>query len=250
LSVHVTRRGKGSPLVLLHGWALNGGVFQALLPLLAEHNDVWVVDLPGHGDSPAATDATLAAWLEPIFATVPERAHWFGWSLGGMLALEAAFSAPDRVSGLTMMASTPCFVSREDWAHGIDSNLLAELAADLEQDYVQTIGRFMSLQVLGSSAARPTLRTLNDALRRARQPSTEGLRQGLQLLSSSDLRSRLPSGLPLTVISATQDRLTPIAAGRWVAGQIQGAVFQEVEGAGHAPFITHAERCAGHLRDE
>ncbi len=248
MSSHVTRRGSGTPLVLLHGWALNGGVFQALLPALARHHDVWVFDLPGHGSSVPAPEASMDAWLAQIMEAAPERAHWFGWSLGGMLALEAAHAAPDRVSGLTLMATTPSFVRRDDWTHGVDPSLLTELAEDLEADYAQTIGRFLSLQVLGSADARPALRNLNESIRRAPRPSAEGLRQGLELLATVDLRTRLPEHLPTQVIAAEKDRLTPMGAGLWLAENIEGAALTEIEGAGHAPFITHPEGCVEHLQ--
>jgi pimeloyl-[acyl-carrier protein] methyl ester esterase len=235
-------------LVLLHGWALNGGVFQALLPSLARHHDVSVVDLPGHGSSVAAPEASMEAWLSQILDAVPERAHWFGWSLGGMLAMEAAYSSPDRVSGLTLMATTPSFVCREGWTHGVQPALLSDLATDLETDYAQTIGRFLSLQVLGSSGARPALRNLNEAIRRAPRPSEPGLRQGLELLSSIDLRERLPEGIPTRVIAAEKDRLTPVGAGRWIVENMVGAELTEIAGAGHAPFITHPDACVEHLQ--
>jgi len=247
MSLHVTRRGRGEPLLLLHGWALNGGVFNALLPALAQHHEVWALDLPGHGDSTPAADATLDAWLDPILAQVPERAHWFGWSLGGMLALAAARRAPERVTGLTLIATTPCFAARTDWAHGVQTALLEELAADLSADYAHTVGRFLSLQVLGSDAARSTLRSLNEALRRAPRPSEEGLRQGLALLDETDLRGALPTAVPTRVVVAGKDRLTPAAAGRWLA-QAMDAELTEIPQAGHAPFITHPDPCTEHLR--
>jgi pimeloyl-[acyl-carrier protein] methyl ester esterase len=247
MMLHVTLRGRGDPLVLLHGWALNGGVFQALLPELARKHEVWVVDLPGHGDSMPADAATLDAWVTPILAVVPERAHWLGWSLGGMLALAAADAEPERISGLTLIGSTPCFTRRADWAHGVDSGLLTELADDLAQDYARTVARFLSLQVLGSVDARSTLRSLNEALRRAPRPSDEGLRQGLALLSASDLRGRMPQGLPLRVVAGSKDRLTPPAAARWLTAQVEGAMLTEIADAGHAPFITHRAQCVAHL---
>ena len=197
MRLHVTRRGSGAPLVLLHGWALNGGVFQTLLPDLARYHEVWVVDLPGHGGSAPADAATVEAWLEPVLAAVPDRAHWLGWSLGGMLALAAAYAEHDRIAGLTLMAATPCFTQREGWPHGVGAGLLSELADDLARDYAHTVGRFLSLQVLGSVDARSTLRSLNEALRRAPRPSDEGLRQGLRLLSETDLRDRMPQSIQL-----------------------------------------------------
>jgi pimeloyl-ACP methyl ester carboxylesterase len=46
------RCGEGPPLLLLHGTASSRGVWAPLIDTLAEANDVFAVDLPGHGDSP------------------------------------------------------------------------------------------------------------------------------------------------------------------------------------------------------
>ena len=101
--VHVETAGAGSPLVLIHGFAMHGGVFAPLVPALARGHRVHVVDLPGHGASaPVALYdlATLASALDQ--ATVSEEAPLalLGWSLGGMVALEFARARPERVRRL------------------------------------------------------------------------------------------------------------------------------------------------------
>ena len=48
-AVHVESAGAGPPLVLLHGWALHGGLFAPLMAGYAARFRVHAVDLPGHG---------------------------------------------------------------------------------------------------------------------------------------------------------------------------------------------------------
>ena len=58
-ALHVEVRGSGPDLVLLHGWALHGGMWGPWLDHLATHRRLHVIDLPGHGHSawpPAVTD--------------------------------------------------------------------------------------------------------------------------------------------------------------------------------------------------
>ena len=67
LSVDIT--GHGPPLILLHGWAMHGGIFAPLVQALREHHTLHVVDLPGHGHSrdcgvPLQLDACVQAVLE------------------------------------------------------------------------------------------------------------------------------------------------------------------------------------------
>ena len=91
MSLHVERFGHGPSVVLLHGWAMHGGVFAPLVERLRERCTVHVVDLPGHGLS---RDADVPLALDPcvdaITGIVPDDALWCGWSLGGLVALQAA----------------------------------------------------------------------------------------------------------------------------------------------------------------
>ena len=52
MSLYVDHRGHGPiPLVLLHGWAMHGGVLAPLAEALEEQCTMYLVDLPGHGRS-------------------------------------------------------------------------------------------------------------------------------------------------------------------------------------------------------
>ena len=94
--MHLDIIGRGPPLVLIHGWAMHGGVFAPLLDRLGAHFECHVVDLPGHGLSEERDGLALDATVERLLALLPP-AIWLGWSLGGLFALEAAARAPERV---------------------------------------------------------------------------------------------------------------------------------------------------------
>ena len=49
MRLHVETRGEGPDLVLLHGWALHGGIWGPWLDELAMQARLHVIDLPGHG---------------------------------------------------------------------------------------------------------------------------------------------------------------------------------------------------------
>ena len=53
--------GKGPNLVLLHGWAFNSDVFQALVIKYKKDYRITVIDLPGHGRSPDL-DGGIDTW--------------------------------------------------------------------------------------------------------------------------------------------------------------------------------------------
>jgi len=62
-SITVRKFGKGKPLVLIHGFVVNGCTWRKIIPKLGEQFTCYVVDLPGFGDSKwdNKTDFTFTA---------------------------------------------------------------------------------------------------------------------------------------------------------------------------------------------
>ena len=46
--------------------------------------------------------------------------------------------------------------------------------------------------------------------------------------------------VPVLVVHGSHDRLAPPAAGEYLAAQLPQAHLLRLEGAGHAPFLSHA----------
>src|SRR5690606_37953635 len=157
--MHVETRGHGPDLVLLHGWAMHGGVLASLADALADDFRIHVVDLPGHGSSREETPGGLAITARRIAERIPP-AIWLGWSLGGLVALRAALDVPQRVRGLVLIAASPRFVRGPDWPDGVPPEVFAQFAEGLDRDYRATIVRFLALETLGSPHAQSELRGL------------------------------------------------------------------------------------------
>jgi len=239
-------RGQGPALVMLHGWAMHGGVFAPLVERLADRFEVHCFDLPGHGGSreagvPLALDAAVAA----IAADAPARALWLGWSLGGLVALHAAQSRPAAVRGLVMLAASPRFVRADDWDAGMDPSVFRNFASELGRNYRGTLDRFLMLEAQGSDHVREELRLLRAGVFARGEPAEAVLCDGLGLLENVDLRAGLHAmTVPSLWLAGRRDRLVSPAAMRAAAAEAPGASFHEVAGGGHAPFLTHAEEVA------
>lgn len=105
--------GAGEPVLLLHGLGGNTVTWHGVAPLLAHGLGarVLAVDLPGFGASHPRGKPCGYAVLARVVADVlarqaPAGARWHvaGNSLGGLLALEAAFATPERISRVTLAA--------------------------------------------------------------------------------------------------------------------------------------------------
>jgi len=250
MNLYTETTGRGPDLVLLHGWGLHGGVWDAFVPLLEDSFRVTRIDLPGHGYSTWSGEATLDALAGAILSAAPARAHWTGWSLGGLIALRAALLHPVRVSALVSIASSPSFVRRPGWQSAMLPQLLDSFASELEQDYERTLNRFLALQVRGSAQATDVLKRLRQTLLARDRPRPEGLRAGLEALRSTDLRAALPRlRSPAMWLMGARDTLVPEAAGRAAAALLPGARLAVIDGAGHAPFIAAPDAVAYHMRN-
>jgi pimeloyl-ACP methyl ester carboxylesterase len=101
MSLGFDRTGTGPAMLLLHPLGANRRVWDRVVPLLAPHREVWVVDLPGFGDSPPlrgdadppALAHAVGSFLEAHSLRAP---HVVGNSLGGWVALELGLAGRAR----------------------------------------------------------------------------------------------------------------------------------------------------------
>jgi pimeloyl-ACP methyl ester carboxylesterase len=92
MAVNHVRRGRGEPLVLLHGLGSRWQVWEPVLDDLTRRYEVIALDLPGFGASPPSGAATVAEFADEVAGFVAglglERPAYGGSSLGGGIALE------------------------------------------------------------------------------------------------------------------------------------------------------------------
>jgi pimeloyl-[acyl-carrier protein] methyl ester esterase len=240
--LYVESVGDGPPLVLLHGFAMHGGLFGPILHALAQRHRVHVVDLPGHGYSPPADEASLAAVADSVVASldVDDPAAFVGWSYGGLVAQHIALARPQAVASLVLVCTSPRFVQDAGWPHAMSEDTLRRFGDELRASYRLTLQRFLTLQVQDSEAGRATLASLRDALFARNAPSQDSLATALRILVDADLRAVAQRiAAPALVVTGSRDALTPAAAGFALAGAIPGARHAPIEGAAHAPFLSH-----------
>ncbi len=236
--------GAGPDLVLIHGWAMHAGIFSPLTRLLTAHFRVHLIDLPGHGKNiGSAVACSPAACADALVARLP-RALWVGWSLGGIVALQAALTHAHKVCGIVEIAASPRFVLGPDWSLGVAVDVFTQFGAGLHRDYRGTVERFLALEALGSDHLQTELRELKAHVFERGEPSLVALEQGLHALETTDFRADLKDlNVPSLWIAGRRDRLVPAAGMRWAAAQCPQGRFVEIS-SGHAPFISHAHEVA------
>jgi pimeloyl-[acyl-carrier protein] methyl ester esterase len=247
--LHVESIGQGQEIIMLHGWGMNSAVFTPLHSSLSQYR-VHYVDLPGFGLS-EPIDGDLDTWIDAIIGQIPNKAIWIGWSLGGLVATRAALRFPEQVTGLVTIASSPCFMAREDesWP-GIPPQVLAQFSLQLQDNIAKTVARFLAIQAMGSITEKEDIRQLKDLVLSRPLPKNSALTQGLEMLEKVDLRSQLSQiEQPWLRIWGRLDGLVPRRVPPLMPmhpGRYQDLVLQK---ASHAPFFSHKDEFIAGLTD-
>ncbi|PIP58498.1 MAG: alpha/beta hydrolase [Verrucomicrobia bacterium CG_4_10_14_3_um_filter_43_23] len=123
---------QGKPyLIILHGLLGSSRNWASVGKLLAEHFDVYALDLINHGVSPHRDSMTFDNMVEDLHEWISAHAvskHFFllGHSLGGKVAMAYAMKYPQKIRGLIIEDIAP----KEYHIHFADY-LLAMLSIDL-----------------------------------------------------------------------------------------------------------------------
>jgi pimeloyl-ACP methyl ester carboxylesterase len=243
------RFGSGEPLVLVHGISHRRQAWHPVAEQLAEHREVILFDLPGHGESPdlvmdgRPVKDVLQSHLMGFFAELDlEQPHIAGNSLGGRIALEAA--ADGLVSSATALAPAGFWKNDLDFTYirahfavlVAAAQMLSPVAPRLARSDVGRKLMLGSLMVHGDNLdAERVVGDLNSML-----DARTALRQIIKAGVPFD--TEIDPAIPVTIAWGDKDRvLLPYQAGR-ARRQLPDAEHVWLEGSGHVPMSDDAER--------
>ncbi len=225
-------------LFLIPGWAVNSSIWYAIADRLEEVYELCYYDFPGYGTRQSlGGNLTLNELVADAIAQSPPGAVWMGWSLGTIVALEAARQSPERISKLVLTNPSPKFMTGDDWPHGQTAAAMDNLQKRFESDYETALKRFLLLQAGTDAAARKLAKETLKKLAQHPRPDWQALQSGLEILRQTDLRPGAHQiTLPTRIIVGQEDRVIPPAAGIDLHQRITGSKLIELA-TGHAPFI-------------
>jgi len=243
MSCHVEIIGQGQPLVMIHGWGMHSGVWQPLIKRLSQQYTLYLVDLPGMGNSRPIEPYHLHALADEVAQVIPGVSDVLGWSLGGLVAQRIALNQPDRVRRLVLVSATARFVSGPDWPAGVDPASWNAFAESVNHDYKATLLQFLTLQCMKSNDRRSTIKQLRASFETKPTPTQSTLQRALHVLLESDLREEVSNiRKPTLLIHGDRDTLAPVQAAHWMMQQLPTGYLRVLSGAAHAPFLSHSDQ--------
>jgi 3-oxoadipate enol-lactonase len=218
--------GDATPIVFLHGVGSDKSVWHPQLDHFGKARRAIAFDYPGYGDSdPAPKGTTRDDYADAIISAMHElgidRAHICGLSLGGVVAIAMHHADAKRCASLILADSFAVHPDgRAIYERGVAASNNLRAMAEARVD------------VLLAQPADPAVRSeVVDTMSRI-DPGAYVI--GAEAVWLADQRGRASDiRVPTLVLCGTEDKVTPPALSRDLAGLIPGAHYAVIEGAGH-----------------
>jgi pimeloyl-ACP methyl ester carboxylesterase len=253
IELYYEDRGSGQPVVLIHGYPLDGHSWERQVPaLLQAGHRVITYDRRGFGQSSQPSTGydydTFAADLNTVLETLDVRdAVLVGFSMGtGEVARYVARYGSSRVAKVAFLASLePFLLQTEDNPDGAApqsffDDIVTTVTADRYAYFTKFYEDFYNLdENLGSRISEEAVRNSwavaagSSAIAAAAAPLTW----------PTDFRADIPAiDVPALIVHGTGDRILPIdATGRRFSTLLPDAEYVEIDGAPHGLLWTHAD---------
>lgn len=222
-------------LVLLPAFLTTETVWRHQIEGLTDIAETQVVDLTRHD--------SIAGMAAAVLEEAPERFALAGLSLGGYTAFEIMRAAPERVTRLALVSTTP----RGDAPEGLD--------ARRSQIEMVRVGRFDEAVAPFPAMIENPESPLDPAVRETvremcQEVGPDGLiNQQMAMMTRSDSRAGLSEiACPTVVVCGRQDPRAPLQHSEEMAASIPGAKLVVVENCGHFSAIERPEEVTAALR--
>ncbi len=250
--------GQGRPVVLIHGWPLDGDMWSDQAVHLARHGcRVITYDRRGFGRSGQPWDGYDYDTLSDDLAAVIDQLDLadvtlVGFSMGGgeVARYLGRHGAAKVAKAALVSAVTPYLLKTENNPTGVDQTVFDEILAGLKDDRPHFLAGF-GADFFGNSLLkkRVSAETLQWALQMAMMGSLRATIECVKSFSSTDFRGDMAAfTVPTLIIHGTADATVPIdSSGRVAARLIPGSTLIEYDGQPHGLQATAKDRLSADL---
>ncbi|HEV8479664.1 MAG TPA: alpha/beta hydrolase [Candidatus Eisenbacteria bacterium] len=258
IDLYYEDHGSGKPVVLIHGWPLDGASWEKqTAALLATGHRVITYDRRGFGKSSQPATGyeydTFAADLSKVLNALDlHDVALVGFSMGGgEVARYLGTYGAERVSKAVFIgAVTPFLLKSSDNANGVDQSVFDGIQKGLANDrpgfLAQFLHNFYNVDVLGGKLISDE--AVKSSWTVAVGASAKGTHDCVKAWYTDFRKDLAKIDVPTLVIHGEQDRIVPIAiAGALTHASIKGSKYVPVKDAPHGLLWTHAEQVNAEL---
>ena len=241
--------GRGAPLMLIAGLASDSQSWQPVLPALAAHFMVILLDNRGVGRSTQQGAISIGQMCDDCMALSrhlgQEKITLLGHSMGGMVAMECAIRYPQLIENLVLVATAPRTSARnqllfDDWA--------ARRAAGTDlANWFRSIFAWIFTPHYFDNQTQVD-QAIEDQLHYPWPQSAEAFGQQVAALAAYDATPALPHITAATcVLAGALDLLMPVKTVATLAEQLPNARLVVIEGAAHSIHVERPDALFNHV---
>jgi class 3 adenylate cyclase len=205
---------------------------------------VLVFDRRGVGLSdPVAAPPTLEERMDDVRAVMDaagsERAALLGMSEGATMCMLFAATYPQRTSALVLWGAMARSTAAPDYPWAPEKEAVEEAQAELVGPMW---GQGATIEIFSPSMAGDARAREFQARFERQAASPMRVQQLLAMFLDTDVRDALPLiQAPTLVLHRRQDRAVNYRAARWLAEQVEGSRYAELEGEDHFPWVGDSD---------
>lgn len=227
--IEINPKGK-TDLIILHGWAHTGALWQNLAGKLDKNIHCYLMDLPAFGSSQALPgNPSVPEYTETIVKFVKkldlEKPVILGHSFGGQIALDLATKNPKLIGKIILIS--PAGIRRKT------------LKAALIKKSAKIVKQILPIRLIRQT--RPITKFFYSGDYINANPDQKIV---LSNIVKYDLSAKLSSiKVPTHIIWGSEDREIPYM-GKLMNEQIPDSRLSVLYGAGHSPHLSHTDKLA------
>jgi len=258
IELYYEDHGKGSPVVLIHGWPLSGASWEKqAAALIAAGHRVITYDRRGFGRSSKTGVGynydTFAADLDKLLKKLKlKKVDLVGFSMGtGEVTRYIGKYGSKRVRRAVLIGTLgPYLVKATDNSEGVDAKVFEDIKAAIRADrpafLMEFLRNFYNYDVTGGTLVSE--RVLEDNWNVAVGASAIGTVACVDCWIEDFRKDIKKNNVPTLILHGDADRILPAdAASRRQAKMIKKVKFVELPGGPHGVLWTHADQINSEL---